>query len=383
MEITFLIGNGFDIGLGMRTQYSQFIPRYIKNGKNKSTVLKDFSEQLGKNIDKWSYFEKQIGEYTVEFSQDNKYDLLDQIEDFEKEFIAYLLEEESKLEFNDSDKIGQFFRERILKFYETLHLESITSIKEVFNTYRASGHNYNFISFNYTQALDKCLEKVPNKEINKRKVSNTMYTDKVGKVIHVHGLCNQFPLMGVNDVDQINNYELANNPEFVKYLIKPSLNKLHRMGNASNASKMIDTSKIICIYGMSLGETDLVWWNKLVSWLNGATDRHLIVFEHDNHFLRSSQFGWIRKMDSLIDKLQSYNKNSGIRVESLRDRIHLSLEDIFTYPLIAKESCEQIESFEHAVEKLEDKVEKTTQIYIGKGEPSNIKEGDIWAQVVE
>ena len=37
MEITFLIGNGFDIGLGMRTQYSQFIPRYIKNGKNKST----------------------------------------------------------------------------------------------------------------------------------------------------------------------------------------------------------------------------------------------------------------------------------------------------------------------------------------------------------
>lgn len=383
MEITFLIGNGFDIGLGMRTQYSQFIPRYIKNGKNKSTVLKDFSEQLGKNIDKWSYFEKQIGEYTVEFSQDNKYDLLDQIEDFEKEFIAYLLEEESKLEFNDSDKIGQFFRERILKFYETLHQESITSIKEVFNTYRASGHNYNFISFNYTQALDKCLEKVPNKEINKRKVSNTMYTDKVGKVIHVHGLCNQFPLMGVNDVDQINNYELANNPEFVKYLIKPSLNKLHRMGNASNASKMIDTSKIICIYGMSLGETDLVWWNKLVSWLNGATDRHLIVFEHDNHFLRSSQFGWIRKMDSLIDKLQSYNKNSGIRVESLRDRIHLSLEDIFTYPLIAKESCEQIESFEHAVEKLEDKVEKTTQIYIGKGEPSNIKEGDIWAQVVE
>ena len=145
----------------MRTQYSQFIPRYIKNGKNKSTVLKDFSEQLGKNIDKWSYFEKQIGEYTLEFSKDNKYDLIDQIEDFEKEFIAYLLEEESKLEFNDPDKIGQFFQETILKFYETLHPESITSIKEVFKTYRASGHNYNFISFNYTQALDKCLEKIP------------------------------------------------------------------------------------------------------------------------------------------------------------------------------------------------------------------------------
>ena len=88
-------------------------------------------------------------------------------------------------------------------------------------------------------------------------------------------------------------------------------------------------------------------------------------------------------MDSLIDKLQSYNKNPGIKVESLRDRIHLSLKDIFAYPLLEKERNNQIESFEHKIEKLQDKVDKTTQIYIGKEEPSNAKEGDIWLQVVE
>ena len=38
-----------------------------------------------------------------------------------------------------------------------------------------------------------------------------------------------------------------------------------------------------------------------------------------------------------MDKLKSYNKNSGIKVESLRDRVHLSLEDIFAYPLIREE----------------------------------------------
>lgn len=333
MEVTFLIGNGFDIGLGMRTQYSQFIPHYIKNRKDKTTVLKDFSEQLGKNIDKWAYFEKQIGEYTLEFSENNKRDLIDQIEDFEEAFVAYLLEEEKKLEFNDSGKIGKFFQEKILKFYETLHPESIITIKEVFNAYKDSGHNYNFICFNYTQALDKCLEKIPNKKINTRKVSNMIYTDTVGGIIHVHGLCNQFPLMGLNDVEQIKNPELANDSAFVKYLIKPSLNKLYRMGNASTASNMINRSRIICIYGMSLGETDLLWWKKIISWLNEAKDRHLIIFEHDDHFSRSSQFGWIRKMDSLIDKLQLYSKNTGIKVELLRDRIHLSLEDIFELPL--------------------------------------------------
>ena len=88
-------------------------------------------------------------------------------------------------------------------------------------------------------------------------------------------------------------------------------------------------------------------------------------------------------MDSLIDKLQSYNKNPEIKVESLRDRIHLSLKDIFAYPLLEKESNNQIESFEHKIEKLQDIVDKTTQIHIGKEEPSNAKEGDIWVQVVE
>lgn len=336
MEVTFLIGNGFDIGLGMKTQYSQFIPHYIKSRKDEKKVLKDFSKHLGNNVDKWSCFEKQLGEYTLDFSKDNKQDLLEQIEDFEEKFVAYLLEEEKKLKFNDSGKIGQFFQSKILKFYETLHPESISIIKEVFETYKGGGYIYNFVSFNYTQALDKCLEKIPNKKINTRKVSNTIYTDTIGGIVHVHGLCNQFPLMGLNDVEQIKNPELANDPAFAKYLIKPLLNELNRMGNESIASKMIDRSRIICIYGMSLGETDLLWWEKLISWLNGAKDRHLIIFEHDEHFSRASQFGWIRKMDSLIDKLQLYNKNTGIEVESLRDRIHLSLEDIFEFPLVSE-----------------------------------------------
>lgn len=100
---------------------------------------------------------------------------------------------------------------------------------------------------------------------------------------------------------------------------------------------------------------------KLISWLNGAKDRHLIIFEHDDHFSRTSQFGWIRKMDSLIDKLQLYSKNTGIKVELLRDRIHLSLEDIFKLPLISeeKESNDQIKIYGKTIEKLQERVDKS------------------------
>ena len=95
-----------------------------------------------------------------------------------------------------------------------------------------------------------------------------------------------------------------------------------------------------------------------------STDRQLIIFEHDDDFSRTSQFGWGMKMDSLIDRFQLFNKNNGIKVESLRERIHFYLDDIFAYPLI-------------------EKVDKTTKIYIGKEESSDIKKGDIWLQVVE
>ena len=40
-----------------------------------------------------------------------------------------------------------------------------------------------------------------------------------------------------------------------------------------------------------------------------------------------------RGIEILTEKLQLYSKNTGIKVELLRDRIHLSLEDIFELPL--------------------------------------------------
>lgn len=37
--VTFLIGNGFDIGLGLRTQYKDFLPLYLES-ENDSPVIK-------------------------------------------------------------------------------------------------------------------------------------------------------------------------------------------------------------------------------------------------------------------------------------------------------------------------------------------------------
>lgn len=41
---------------------------------------------------------------------------------------------------------------------------------------------------------------------------------------------------------------------------------------------MIYDSFIICIFGMSIGNTDKMWWEKIIDWLKVNGDNKLIIF---------------------------------------------------------------------------------------------------------
>lgn len=50
------------------------------------------------------------------------------------------------------------------------------------------------------------------------------------------------------------------------------------MRNASIVTDSIKKSKIICIFGMSLGETDLTWWEQIAAWLQQDPKNQLVIF---------------------------------------------------------------------------------------------------------
>ena len=87
MNITFMIGNGFDLGLGMKSSFKDFFAEYHKNSANKDESIKQLSEHISADEDTWSYFEKQLGEYTVEFDCDTVKNLYAQIKDFTDELL--------------------------------------------------------------------------------------------------------------------------------------------------------------------------------------------------------------------------------------------------------------------------------------------------------
>ena len=339
MKVTFLIGNGFDIGMGMRSKFSDYFPIYIAQSKNKKISLKGLADHIAQNEDNWSYFERQLGHYTNEFMLETKKVFVDQVKDFEKGFMVYLKGQEKKLSFENNQKIAHRMIDALLTFYSDNNLprQSAQDISKIYSLFSKESITYNFINFNYTSVLKKCMDTIPQNIVCKRKISNNEYVDKIGQIVHVHGYSDKYPIMGVNDASQISNKELATDDRFVRYIVKPVINQRLRQNNDTDADKLIAESTIICIYGMSLGETDKQWWNKILAWLHNNTNRQLIIFEYDEQFTMTTQFDRIEKEDAILDKLAEYNNNSIIAVEKLRSRIHIAVhKNIFQMNLRKK-----------------------------------------------
>ena len=343
MNITFMIGNGFDVGVGMQSKFKDFFPVYKAKSLNKEDRIKKLSEEIEEDYETWADFEVALGKYTLKFTKETKKDFLDQLKDFEIEFIEYLKLQEQRLAFKPENIISNHMTDALRGYYDEgkLAVESRNMMTSLYSGHASEEHRYNFISFNYTETLEKCLQTIPQGVVSKRKHNGTERIDKIGKIIHVHGKKDLHPIIGVNDVSQIQNKELAEDERFARYVVKPSLNKYLRLANDSATTDIINQSKIICIYGMSLGATDKKWWSYILSWLNNGSDRQLVIFDYDKTYNQSNQFGWLEKEDTFIDKLSLYG--NGINVEKLRPRIHIAVhKNIFEMDL-AKEHDEMMD----------------------------------------
>ena len=72
MNITFLIGNGFDLNVGLATTYSAFLEEYAKPSDKDSDLLKYFKQKILKDAKMWSNAELAFGAATEQFISHNE-----------------------------------------------------------------------------------------------------------------------------------------------------------------------------------------------------------------------------------------------------------------------------------------------------------------------
>ena len=304
MNITFLVGNGFDINLGLKTGYSDVIKNYCNNvtdvnkidlrmlgDENRSKAFdaiqqfkKCLSTKTPTNFGKyyWSDFEKGMGMYTSNFSLDNEDLYAACMSNFITMMSDYLLIEENKIDYDISrNAVINRFPKAIDNFYDDFSPKDKSEIQNViFN--RSEPVNIKFISLNYTATLDRCLEIAcsKSKQIGKHPYGGTDYQHILEKeVIHAHGTLNNSVVLGLNDNTQIANKEIAQDDWFCDRYIKRKINDSIGSLQEIDAIKQINKSQIICLYGLSVGETDKFWWETIGAWLR-ENDKQLIIFSH-------------------------------------------------------------------------------------------------------
>jgi hypothetical protein len=290
MRILFLIGNGFDINLGLNTKYSDVLNNYI-SVKTTDKNISMFQEELRKNRKEWwSDLEKQLGDYTEYFDNNNYINY----ENIYKSLCLKIIELFSYEQFRiDYDKykaiIPKDFMKHISEFYTHLPpIDKKAVLADINTTGGKLDFHYDFLSFNYTEVINKLVSK--SKEFYSKDhyavktdlINNRLVTHHLGQVINIHGSLEEDFIMGVDNIEQIKNIELQNNEIFTTKIVKPKLNTSLKRDSEIVAKRIIDFSQIICTFGMSIGITDKTWWNYILDWLGKKNNRHLIIFYHND-----------------------------------------------------------------------------------------------------
>ena len=334
MNVLFMIGNGFDLNVGLKTGFPDFLPVYVELPSDNDYIAQFKKTIKGEGIKNWSNFEARLGKYAEEFAADTSDNLILCRDNFLKELVNYLKQEESKIDFpSRADEIRTGFTKSITNYYAALSPVSEEQIKTVYARCANVTHHYNFISFNYTGVLDNCVRIVKSQQkavIQHFHPNGSVMVDKMNDVLHIHGTVDKHPILGVDNISQIINSSLAADKECSRLLLKTEQNNALRNRNNNDGYTLIEKSAIICVFGMSIGETDETWWKKLGQWLMKDDSRQLIFIDVEDGYSESQTTQSIRIRDRIISRFCDRAYIPEDKRDICEQRIHVALNtDIF------------------------------------------------------
>lgn len=335
MKTVFLIGNGFDINLGLKTSYNYFYNYYINLPRDRDhnlvQELKSYiTEYINGENNNWSDLEIGMGNHTTKLNNFEDVEIV--YDDINESIQNYVTEIDEAF----NEKIEEFdfnlLRTNILKFNSFLTPAESSFVRS--NAKSTSDyHTIDIISFNYTATIEKLL-KIGSEPLEiGRAFYNSNIKSILNNIIHIHGSVDD-PILGVNDKTQIANENLREDIRVQNYLIKPLMNQSLRHLNDNKTKEIINNSHLICLYGLSLGDTDKTWWELIGKRLLDGVMLILFVYDKDTKRIPARK-NEIRRRD-WQDKFMNIANIPKESFEKVRNRIMIT----FNSPIfdIRKES---------------------------------------------
>ncbi len=330
MRLLYLIGNGFDLRVGLHTAYPDFLKYYLKQPlpTDSDDLSRHFVERLKddikSNIELWSSLELQFGKHLSKFGSvgssvrtiEEELDIVN--DDLRSKLSAYISEEDNKSFFAENAK--KRFAEDILKpEAHLLDYEKTAIANHRAKLWHLTSNTIDFITFNYTRTIEHLLGKTP------LKVGNF----EVHEPIHIHGYHDSRMILGVDDVSQIENDKLKKSEYATDVLIKSACNHTYGVWHTNQSEDLISKAQLICCYGLSFGDTDRRWWKRVCSSLLKRNDVIVVIFEHSTDINNYSNSG-PKLQNKKRQTIRRFLKQGGVdetTMNSLLNRVYVSIND--------------------------------------------------------
>lgn len=358
MNITFMIGNGFDLNLGLHTSYKDFYKYYIKKEPNDL-----IAQSIKSNYNLWSDLELGLGVFLENIDETQIDNFLDSKALLEKHLSNYLNKENARLLIKDKNKLIEELKSKIPNFHKEFCLED----RQQYNQFKQNLNqkiHYQFINFNYTNTLDNIVNLAVN---DKSAFSSHLYKGNarehfIKSPIHIHGSLNENLILGIDNITQIKNPALQNNPDLTDYIIKTKVNEALGELKIEQTKNIINESKYICMFGLSIGDTDNYWWSYLIEWLSKDITNKLVLYTYDNTLVHLSAQEKLRYQNISRKNLVSKNINADYKKDSdiKKQIIVIHNSDIFNFSNIEIKIDEEEEK-----EKLSQAISNVSKLLVG------------------
>ncbi|MEN2370598.1 AbiH family protein [Leuconostoc lactis] len=352
VQIAYLIGNGFDIHLGLESKYQQFYGWLLKeldkedNSEDKlfnvdnNELVQEFLlhkdpwhiKNQNSNItinwkdDDWADFEASLlNNIRMLSKQDNANEKVKkQIRNLQQvnKLLAYYLKQqteiiESKINFdicNIELSLSQQFSKLPSEDFELIKNLLTQQFKKL--PQKKQSGNISFINFNYTFLLRQF--------INSRKIIaidglhsilNFSNFNLNSKIYYPNGNFLDTPELGIGTKEEIpESLELTENE--INYLAKESFARIKRDGRVNKISSLISEADITLIYGLSLGESDDFYISKIMENLL-KNENHVTIITYYNERYSTSELD-IDLMDQ-VSNIKKRIVNSYLHICQLKN----------------------------------------------------------------
>lgn len=333
MNITYMIGNGFDIALGLKTRYEDFISHYCSLDKSHNAALVRLQEEMRKTDGEcrklWSCAEKAFAEFKwSEFSRENTIGAFrDCLIDFQNELEKYLATEAERFSIPDGDgaKLAEELFSRMIRLDRYL---SFGHKKRFVQMIDQGPHKLSFIVFNYTDFIERfCMQLPVNGEDGMRKI--VLKGDKEIEVevkmpCFVHGSLIRPPFMfGTDNVRQIKDPIIRAECERTGRMIKPYMDEEEAVGYENAARTILGQSDMVVTFGLSYGASDRTWWKYLNQHLF-RNNKELVIcpfYKEDRPVRHSADMTIDNKQDALHQMFASLGNDGDVVLNFHRGNI--------------------------------------------------------------